>query len=61
MISLGMSPSGIFIYSYQSRGVSRNLFLMSAPPNLASGILIMLFHIILDEIILAVCVISLYG
>ncbi len=31
------------------------------PPNLALAILIMLFHMILDETISAVCVVSLYG
>jgi hypothetical protein len=33
---------------------------MVAPPNLALGVLIMLFHMILDETILAICVMSLY-
>ncbi len=61
MISLGMSCSGIFIHSYQSRGVSRYIFFMLAPPNLALGMLITLFHIILDETILALCVVSSYG
>ncbi len=37
MISLGMRHSGIFIYSYQSRGASRCIFLMSVLPNLALG------------------------
>ncbi len=37
------------------------IFLMSALPNLALAILIMLFHMILDEIISAVRAVSLYG
>ncbi len=61
MISLGISHSGIFVYLYQSRGVLRFIFLMSAPPNLALGIQITLFHMIFDETILAICVVSLHG
>ncbi len=61
MISLGISRSGIFLYSYQLRGVSGSLFLMLALPNLALGMLITLFHMILDETITAVGVVSLYG
>ena len=49
------------MYSYQSRGVSRYIFLMSALPNLALGVLITLFHMILDKTILAVCVVCSYG
>ncbi len=61
MISLGISRSGIFMYLYRLRGVSRYIFLMSAPPNLALAVLIMLFHMILDEAISAVHVASLYA
>ncbi len=60
MILSGISLSGIFMYLYQSRGVLRYTFLMLAPLNLALGILIMLFNMIFDETILAVCVVSLY-
>ena len=49
------------MYLYQSRGVLRYIFLMLAPPNSALGMLIMLFHMILDETILAVHVVSSYG
>ncbi len=56
------------IIGYQSQwhfhvliGVSRYIFLMSAQPNLALGVLITLFHMILDETISAVCVVSSYG
>ncbi len=55
MVSLDMSRSCIVIYSYQSSGVLRYIFLKLAPPNLVLGVLIMLFHIILDETISAVC------
>ncbi len=38
-----------------------HVFFISAPPNLAPGILITLFHIILAETISAVRIVSLYG
>jgi hypothetical protein len=45
----GKSLRGIHMYSYQSNGVSRYMFLMSAPPNLDPGLLMTLFHIILQR------------
>ena len=52
---------GIFMYSYRSSGVSRYIFLMSAPPNLAPGVLMTLFHMILVDTMSAVRVVSSYG
>jgi hypothetical protein len=44
----------IFMYSNQSRGVSRYMFLISAPAKQASVVLITLFHRILEETMSAV-------
>jgi hypothetical protein len=57
----GRSAIGIFMYSNQSRGVSRYMILMSALAKYASLVLMTLFHRILEETMLAVCVVSLNG
>jgi hypothetical protein len=57
-MSLGRREIGIFVYSNQSRGVSRYMFLMSAPAKRAFLVLMTLFHRILEETMLAVCVVS---
>jgi hypothetical protein len=50
----------LHVLLYQSSGVLRYIVLMSAPPNLASGVLMTLFHVIFSETMLAVCVVSSY-
>ncbi len=52
---LGRSAIGIFMYSNQSRGVSRYMFLMLAPTKHAPLVLMTLFHRILEEIMSASC------
>jgi hypothetical protein len=54
----GRSAIGIFMYSNQLRGVSRYMFLMSLPAKRAFLVLMTLFHRILEETMLAVCVVS---
>jgi hypothetical protein len=49
------------MYMYQSSEVSRYMFLMSALPNLAPGVLITLFHIIFAETMPAVRGMRSYG
>ncbi len=49
------------MYSFWSRGVLRYMFLISAPPNFAPGLLITLFHIIFADTMSAVPAVSLYG
>jgi hypothetical protein len=58
---LGRSAIGIFVYSNQSRGVSRYMFLMSAPAKCACLVLMTLFHRILEETMSAVRVVSSNG
>jgi hypothetical protein len=58
---LGRSANGIFMYSNQSRGVSRFMSLILVPAKRASLVLMTLFHWILEETILAVCVVSSNG
>ncbi len=58
---MGSSANGIFMYSNQSRGVFRYMFLMSAPAKCASLVLMTLFHRILEETMSAVRVVSSNG
>jgi hypothetical protein len=57
----GRSAIGMFMYSNRSRGVSRYMFLMSAPAKHASLVLMTLFHRILEETMLVVLVVSSNG
>jgi hypothetical protein len=57
----GRSAIGIFMYSNQSRGVLRYMFLMLAPAKHAPLVLLTLFHRILEEIMSAVHVVSSNG
>ncbi len=52
---------GLLMYSKQSRGVSRYMFLMSAPAKHALGVLTVLFQRSLDDTMSVVCVISSKG
>jgi hypothetical protein len=58
---LDRSANGFFIYSNQSRGALRYMFLMSVPTKRASLVLMTLFHRILEETMLAVRVVSSNG
>jgi hypothetical protein len=58
MMSLGRSANIIFMYSNQSKGVSRYMFLMSAPEKRVSLVLMTLFYRILEETMSAVRVVS---
>ncbi len=56
-MSSSRSAIGIFMFSNQSRGVSRYMFLMLAPANCSSLVLMTLFHRILEETMSAVGVV----
>ncbi len=58
MMSWGKRKKGIFMYSYQSSGVSRYMFLMSAPAKHAPFVLIVLFQRTLEETMSVVHVVS---
>jgi hypothetical protein len=54
----GRSAVGIFMYSNQSRGVLRYMFLISVPEKHVSLVLMTQFHRILEETMSAVLVVS---
>jgi hypothetical protein len=60
-MSLDRSAISIFMYSNQSRGVTRYMFLMLALAKRVSLVLVTLFNRILEETMSAVCVVSLNG
>ncbi len=61
MMLVGKSEMGILMYSKQSRGVSRYMFLMSALAKHAVGMLMVLFQRSLDDTMSVVHVVSLKG